>query len=318
MRQPGHGIASHRIDKQHCMKTNPIIEFITLAAIWGSSFLFTRLGAAEFGVMVTAGLRVGIASVLLLPILWFSGNWRALQDNAPRILFIGLINSALPFVMFGYAVMHISTGLSSILNATAPLFGALIAWLWLQDRLTRSRVLGLVIGFAGVALLAVDKASFKPGGDGWAVLACLVATLCYGYAASYTQRYLGGIHPLAIASGSQLGAALGLAIPTFWWWPAHNPGWTPWLSLLVLGVLCSGMAYFLYFRLIAQLGPARAITVTFLVPVFALLYGTTLLDEPLTLWMLGCGAVVVLGTALSSGVLRLPARRAQVPAAPGP
>lgn len=88
--------------------------------------------------------------------------------------------------------------------------------------------------------------------------------------------------------------------------------------VLVLGVLCSGMAYFLYFRLIAQLGPARAITVTFLLPVFALLYGTTLLDEPLTLWMLGCGAVVVLGTALSSGVLRLPARRAQVPGLTGP
>lgn len=85
---------------------------------------------------------------------------------------------------------------------TAPLFGALIAWLWLRERLSRSRVLGLVIGFAGVALLAVDKASFKPGGDGWAVLACLVATLCYGYAASYAQRYLGGIHPLAIAKRS--------------------------------------------------------------------------------------------------------------------
>jgi drug/metabolite transporter (DMT)-like permease len=300
------------------MKSRPIIEFIALAAIWGASFLFMRLGAAEFGVVATAGARVGIASLLLLPILWFSGHWASLRANAVRVLFIGLINSAVPFVMFAYAVMHISTGLSAILNATAPLFGALIAWLWLKDRLTVARVLGLVIGFAGVALLAADKASFKPGGGGWAVLACLVATLCYGYSASFTKRHLGGVHPLAIASGSQFGATLGLALPTIWWWPAHNPGWAPWLSLLMLGVLCSGVAYILYFRLIAQLGPARAITVTFLVPVFAVLYGTTLLDEDLTAWMLGCGAVVVLGTALSSGVLRLPGKPVAAAAPPRP
>ncbi|MCZ4315953.1 DMT family transporter [Comamonadaceae bacterium G21597-S1] len=300
------------------MKNHPIIEFIALAAIWGASFLFTRLGAAEFGVVATAGARVTIASLLLLPILVYSGHWHSLHRNAARILFIGLINSAVPFVMFSYAVLHISTGLSAILNATAPLFGALIAWLWLKDRLSVARVLGLFIGFAGVALLAVDKASFKPGGTGWAVLACLVATLCYGYAASYTKRHLGGAHPLAIATGSQLGATLGLALPTWWWWPAQNPGWAPWLSLLVLGALCSGVAYILYFRLIAELGPARAITVTFLVPVFAVLYGTTLLDEKLTPYMLGCGVVVVLGTALSSGVLRFPGKRAvAAPAPPG-
>ncbi|MCW5643248.1 MAG: DMT family transporter [Rhodoferax sp.] len=300
------------------MKNHPIIEFIALAAIWGASFLFTRLGAAEFGVVATAGARVAIASLLLLPILVLSGHWHSLRHNAARILFIGLINSAVPFVMFSYAVLHISTGLSAILNATAPLFGALIAWLWLKDRLTVARVLGLFIGFAGVALLAVDKASFKPGGTGWAVLACLVATLCYGYAASYTKRHLGGAHPLAIATGSQLGATLGLALPTWWWWPAQNPGWAPWLSLLVLGALCSGVAYILYFRLIAELGPARAITVTFLVPVFAVLYGTTLLDENLTPYMLGCGVVVVLGTALSSGVLRFPGKRTvAAPAPPG-
>ncbi len=300
------------------MKNHPIVEFIALAAIWGASFLFMRLGAAEFGVVATAGARVGIAAMVLLPALGLSGHWAALRQHAARILFIGLINSAVPFVMFSYAVLHISTGLSAILNATAPLFGALIAWLWLKDRLTVARVLGLMIGFAGVALLAADKASFKPGGTGWAVLACLVATLCYGYAASYTKRHLAGVHPLAIATGSQLGATLGLALPMWWWWPAHNPGWAPWLSLLVLGVLCSGVAYILYFRLIAELGPARAITVTFLVPVFAVLYGTTLLDENLTPYMLACGAVVVLGTALSSGVLRLPAKRAvEAPAPPG-
>lgn len=291
------------------MKQSSALEFVALAAIWGSSFLFTRLGAAEFGVLVTAGLRVAIASALLLPMLLLRGQGAALRRNAGRILFIGLLNSALPFVLFAYAVMSISTGLSAILNATVPLFGALIAWLWLRDRPSAPRVLGLVIGFTGVVLLAWDKASFSAGGSGWAVLACLLATLCYGYAANFTKRYLTGVNPLAIATGSQLGATLGLALPTVWLWPERLPGWAPWLSVLVLGIVCTGVAYILFFRLIDKLGPARAVTVTFLVPVFAVLYGTTLLGEALTPWMMGCGAVVVFGTALSSGVLRPPRAR---------
>ncbi len=150
-----------------------------------------------------------------------------------------------------------------------------------NDRPDRSRTLGLLIGFAGVVLLASDKASFKPGGSGWAVLACLGATLCYGIAANFTKRYLSGVHPLAIATGSQIGATLVLALPTWLFWPEQNPGMTPWMSLIVLGILCTGVAYILYFRLIAQLGPARAITVTFLIPVFAVFFGATLLGEEL-------------------------------------
>ena len=242
---------------------------------------------------------------MLVPILWFSGQWGALRKHAVPILFIGMLNSGLPFVLFAYAVTSISTGLSAILNATVPLFGALIAWAWLKDRPGGSRIVGLVVGFAGVVLLAGDKASFKPGGTGWAVLACLLATLCYGYAANFTKKYLNGVHPLATATGSQIGATLGLALPSLWFWPAHNPGLHAWSALLVLGVVCTAVAYILYFRLIAKLGPARAVTVTFLVPVFAILYGTVFLGEALTSWMLLCGAVVVYGTALATGLLKL-------------
>jgi drug/metabolite transporter (DMT)-like permease len=292
------------------MKSHPVAEFVALAAIWGASFLFMRLGAAEFGPLATAGLRVAIGAATLIPILWFSGHWPVLRRHAAKILLIGVLSSGLPFVLFSYAVMSISTGLSSILNATTPLFGTIIAWWWLHDRPDRSRSLGLVIGFVGVVLLASGKASFKAGGSGWAVLACLAATLCYGIAANFTKRHLSGVHPLATATGSQIGATLALALPTWLYWPDHNPGLTPWLSLLVLGVLCSAVAYILYFRLIAQLGPARAITVTFLIPVFAVFFGTVFLDEALTGWMLACGGVIVIGTALSTGVLRLPATRA--------
>jgi len=293
------------------MKTTLALEYLALAAIWGSSFLFMRVGGAEFGVIAIAGGRVVIGALVLMPLLWFSGHWQVLRRHALPILFIGTLNSALPFVLFAYAVTSISTGLSGILNATVPLFGALIAWWWLKDRLSPQRVAGLVIGFAGVVLLAMDSASFKAGGSGWAVLACLTASMCYGYTASFTKKYLTGVHPLATATGSQIGAALALALPTVWTWPARTPGTGAWLALLMLGVVCSAIAYILYFRLIDQLGPARAVTVTFLVPVFAVLYGTLLLGEKLTLWMLLSGAVVVLGTALATGVLR-PARRITV------
>ncbi len=286
------------------MKQSVWFEFVALAAIWGSSFLFMRLGGADFGVLPTAGVRVAIGAAVLMPILWVSGQWGALRKHAVPILLIGMLNSGLPFVLFAYAVTSISTGLSAILNATVPLFGALIAWVWLKDRPGGSRIVGLVVGFAGVVLLAGEKASFKPGGSGWAVLACLLATLCYGYAANFTKKYLHGVHPLATATGSQIGATLGLALPSLWLWPSHNPSLTSWLALLVLGVVCTAAAYILYFRLIARLGPARAVTVTFLVPVFAILYGTLFLGEQLTLWMLLCGAVVVCGTALATGLLR--------------
>ena len=293
------------------MKSHPVAEFIALAAIWGSSFLFMRVGAAEFGPLATAGVRVAIGAITLVPILWFSGLWPVLRMHAAKILVIGVISSGVPFVLFSYAVMSISTGMSSILNATAPLFGALIAWWWLHDRPDRSRILGLVIGFAGVVLLASGKASFNGGGSGWAVLACLGATLCYGLAVNFTKRYLSGVHPLAIATGSQIGATLVLVLPTWWYWPAHNPGTGAWLSLVALGVLCSAVAYILYFRLIHQIGPARTITVTFLIPVFAVFFGVVFLDEALTGSMLACGVVIVIGTALSTGVLRLPAKVAQ-------
>ena len=285
-------------------------DFIVLAAIWGSSFLFMRLGALEFGALPTAGLRVGIAGLFLLPIVLWRGLGPELARHWKKTFFVGLINSAIPFACFTYALLSISTGLSAILNATAPLFGALVAWLWLKDRPNGLRILGLLVGFIGVALLAWDKASFRPDASGqssgWAVLAVLLACFCYGTAASFTKVYLRGMPALVTATGSQLGATLGLALPTLWFWPQQTPSSGAWLALLALGVLCSGLAYILYFRLIENIGPARSITVTFVVPLFAVIYGTVFLNETVSLWMLLCGAIIVCGTALSAGLLKLP------------
>jgi len=284
-------------------------RFILLAALWGSSFLFMRLGTQEFGALPTAGLRVAIAALFLLPLLLWRGLGPQLLRHWKKILFIGVFNSALPFACFCFALQSISTGLSAILNATAPLFGALVAWAWLKDRPTKTRIAGLVLGFVGVALLAWDKASFKPDADGlssgWAVMACLLACLSYGISASFAKRHLGGLPALVTATGSQLGAALSLALPTLWLWPQRMPGASAWLALLVLGVLCTGVAYILFFWLIENVGPARSLTVTFVVPVFALVYGALFLHEAVSLWMLFCGLIIVCGTALSANLLKL-------------
>lgn len=286
-------------------------KFLLLAALWGSSFLFMRLGAQEFGALPTAGVRVAIAALFLLPLLLWRGLGPQLAAHWKKVFFMGLFNSALPFACFCYALLSISTGLSSILNATVPLFGALVAWVWLKDRPHGSRVLGLLLGFAGVALLAWDKASFKPDANGlssaWAIMACLLGCLSYGISASFTKRHLGGLPSLVTATGSQLGASLGLALPTWWLWPQHMPGSGAWLAVLVLGVLCTGVAYVLFFWLIENVGPARSLTVTFVVPVFAVIYGAVFLQETISLWMLLCAAIIVCGTALSANLIRFKA-----------
>ena len=153
------------------MKRSDLLELISLAALWGASFLFMKLGAAEFGPVALSFVRVAGASALLLPLLAYQGQMPALRRHWPAILVVGITNSALPFLCFNYAALSINAGLSAVFNATSPLFGAVIAWLWLKDRLTPARIAGLVIGFAGVLWLVWDQAAFKPGGSGWAVLA---------------------------------------------------------------------------------------------------------------------------------------------------
>ena len=288
-----------------------LADYLMLGALWGSSFLFMRFATLEFGPLPTAAARVGIATLFLSPIVMLRGLLPELKQHWQKIFYLGIFNSAIPFACFSFALLAISTGLSAILNATVPMFGAVIAWAWLKDKPGLSRVTGLVVGFAGVALLAWDKATFtadpaNPSGvaPGWAVLACLLACLCYGYAASFTKKYTAGISPLVIAGGSQMGATLGLCLPAALMWPARLPGTAAWASLLVLGVACTGVAYILFFRLIASAGPQRTLTVTFLIPVFAVFYGAVFLGEVVTLWMMLCAVVIVFGTALATGLVK--------------
>ena len=285
------------------MKTSDTAELLTLAALWGASFLFMRMGAAEFGPVVLSAVRVAGAALFLMPLLLWRGQLEALRAHWRPIAIVGITNSALPFLCFSYAALSMTAGLSAIFNAASPLFGAVIAWLWLKDRLTPARVAGLLIGFAGVLWLAWDKASFKPGGSGLAVLACVVGPMFYGWSASFAKRHLAGAPPLAIAAGSQCFAALALALPATWAWPSVTPSAHTWAAAALLAFLCTGLAYLLYFRLIADVGPANAIAVTFLVPAFAVLWGWWLLDERVTTLMLAGCAVILVGTGLTTGLL---------------
>jgi drug/metabolite transporter (DMT)-like permease len=290
------------------MKPRDLIELLTLAAIWGASFLFLRMGAGEFGPVALAGLRVIGASLFLMPILMHRGEWPALKQNWRAIAVVGIANSALPFLCFSYAALAITGGLSSIFNATTPMMGVLIAWLWLGDRPGGHKLAGLAIGFAGVLWLAWDKASFKAdasgASSGLAVLACLAATLMYGLAASMTKRWLTGVPPMALAAGSQLSAAIVLLPLVLWRWPEVPPSATSWGAAIALALLCTGVAYVLFFRLIGNIGATNALSVTFLIPAFAIAWGGLFLGETVNATMIAACGVVLVGTSLVTGLWR--------------
>ena len=290
------------------MKARDLLDLMLLAALWGASFLFMRVAAEPFGPFALIELRVAIAAAFLLPLAATGGRLHVLRAYAGPIAVTGLINSALPFLLFGYAALSLTAGFMALLNSTAPLWGALVGWWWLKDRPGAWRAAGLVLGFAGVAVLAWPRASFRVGGSGLAVVACLGAALAYGIGASYAKRALVGVDALATAAGSQLAAALAVLPWAVWHWPAKTPTLVQWGAVAMLGIASTGVAYVLYFRLIARVGASRAITVTFLVPVFATLWGAIFLGEVITAEIIAGGAVILTGTALATGAMRLGGR----------
>ena len=305
------------------MKARDLTDLLLLAAIWGASFLFMRMAVPAFGPVALAFVRVSGAALFLLPLLLWRGEWPALRQHWRTLLVLGLTNSALPFLCFGYAVTTLPAGLAALFNAATPLSTALIAWAWLGTPLTRWRSLGLALGFVGVVGLGLYKSLL--GGSlqalqfdhqtALAVGACLAGTLLYGHAASYARRYLAGVPAMAMAAGTQLAASVALLLPALWAWPAANPAPGDWLLAAALAVLASGVAYILYFRLISHVGPTQAASVTFLVPVFASVWGALVLGEVVSTPMLVGGAVILAGTALVLGLIPRP-RPATPPATP--
>ena len=283
------------------MRRVDVIDLLLLAAIWGSSFLFIRLSVGDFGPIALSGMRTLIAGVTLLPILFLSKKIAVIRTYWRSIIIVGLFNSALPFIFFNFATMTLPAGTMSIINALTPLWGAAIAWVWLKDKLPPLRMLGLMVGFAGILVLVWDKLSFNDTASIYAVIAGVAAPIFYGIAASYTKKYLMDADPIATAAGSLVAAGLMLLPFTLYTWPATPISGGAWAALIGLGLLCTAVAYVLYYRLLIRVGPPRAMTVTFLIPVFGVLWGWLFLGESITLRIVMGGGVILLGTALATG-----------------
>jgi drug/metabolite transporter (DMT)-like permease len=299
------------------MNAKNLLQLLILAALWGASFLFIRVGVTDFGVAPLMALRVGIGAIFLAVVLLarrpLHQSATILRTRAFPLLVVGILNSAAPFCLFAYAELTLSAGVTSVINATTPLWGALVAFLWLRDRLSALRTLGLGIGFLGVLMLVWDQIATPDGSTATplstalAAGAALGATLLYGIAANYTKRHLTGVDALTVATGTMTGATIVLLPLAVIYWPAAPISPHAWGAVIALGVACTGVAYMLFFHLIAVAGPARAITVTFVIPIFGILWGALFLSETVSPGMLeGCGVILV-GTALATGVIkRLP------------
>jgi len=297
------------------MTRRDVADMLLLAALWGGSFLFMRIAAPQFGAFALMALRTGIGPRLLLPVRACARGQRPSCARTPgRIAWIGLLNSALPFVMLGYAMQHLDAGFASILNATTPFWGAIVAFLWLGERLGRLGVVGLMVGFGGVLVLVGGRDGLVADGAIVPILASLVATASYGVAATATRKQLGHVSTLVRAAGSQMFAALLLLPFALAWWPSTPPDALAWLSVALMGVLCTGLAYLLFFRLIARIGSNKTITVTFLIPAFGMLWGSLFLGETISASMLAGAATILVGTALTTGLIA-PGRRAAAAAA---
>lgn len=284
------------------MRRRDAADLLMLAALWGGSFLFIRVAVTSFGTFPLMFLRTGIGALVLLPMMLHAGALSGLRANAGRIALLGLINSALPFVLYGYAMLRLSAGYTSILNATVPFWSALVAFAWLGERLSRPRVLGLVVGFAGVLVLVWGRLRFGDDGLGLPIVAVFGATLSYGIGSVAAKRYLSQVDVMIGAGGSLFFAALMLLPFAAFSWPAQSPDATAWLAAVLLGVFCTGFGYVVFFRLIERIGSVGAVTVTFLVPAFGMLWGALLLDESITLRMIAGTAIILAGTLLTTGL----------------
>lgn len=272
------------------------LELGVLGAIWGASFLFMRVAAGDFGALALVEVRLALGSLVLLPFLWRA---RA-QFPArlwPKLALIGAINSAAPFLLFAWAAQRAPAGVGAIANAMTVLFTALVGFLFFGEKIGARRAVALLVGFGGVVVLASGKTA--GASIGWAVAAGVAASFLYGIGINLVRRHLGGLPAAAVASAT-LGVAAILTLPfAVATWPSQPVPAASWASAVMLGVVCTGAAFVLYYRLIARVGAGRASTVTYLIPVFGVAWAWALLDEPLTLTMAVAGALILGSVALS-------------------
>ncbi|HEY0062095.1 MAG TPA: DMT family transporter [Telluria sp.] len=282
------------------MNTANMLRLVLLAAIWGSSFLFMRISAPVLGPGLLIEYRVAFAALFLFLVGLVLKKKLQLAEHWKHYFILGFFNSAFPFLLFAYAASTLTASVLSVLNATAPMWGALIGALWSRQAIALKKIVGLVLGTCGVALLVgFDAVTTKPGA-GLAIGAALVAAISYSVASAYAKEAK-SVEPFANAHGS-MWAATVMALPAMLLIPARGPA-TPGIlgAALALGVMCTGVAYILYFKLIEDVGTTSALTVTFLNPLFGILWGALFLGEVVGWYTIAGAAIVITGTALVTG-----------------
>lgn len=295
------------------MSIASLMRLILLGMIWGASFLFQRITVPVVGAPFTAAMRLALAAVMLVVLLRLLGKSLNLRAQWRDWLLLGTINSAVPFLCFALAARHLPAGYLAVINATVPLLTVLFIWLLLRSRPSVSKLVGVLVGLVGVAVLArYGSVALTPATLGAFALALTAAAL-YAFSALYIRRRHADSDPLVLAGASQLGAAFVLAPLGLWYLPAVMPDMSVVLSLLMLGLVCTGLAYALYFRLLSDIGSEKAVSNTFLVPVFAQIWGALFLQEHLTLAGAIGFALVLLAVAL---VLEVVPWRRRAPALP--
>lgn len=282
------------------MSVASLIRLFSLAAIWGGSFLFMRIAAPVIGAVWVTELRVALAALFLLGLGFYLKKKLLLRRHARHYLILGFLNSALPFLLFAYAAQTVAASLLAILNATAPIWGAAIATVTGREPVSLRTLLGLCLGIAGVVILVGFDSAAASEAALPAVAAGLAASFSYGIASNYVAR-APAVDSFGNAQGSMWASTL-LLLPVALLFPLQEVPPPAILSAVAtLGILCSGVAYILYFRLIHDLGATSALSVTYLVPLFGILWGFLFLGESIG-WHTLSGAVIVLtGTMLVTG-----------------
>ncbi|WP_428775128.1 DMT family transporter [Vibrio sp.] len=282
------------------MSAASFLRLLTLAAIWGGSFLFMRLAAHSFGPAYLIEARVGLAALSLLIMASMLGRSLPFRQHWRHFMLLALFNSALPFLLFGYAALSLSVSTLSILNSTAPIWGAVIGFFWLKTPLTRKALLGLLIGITGVAVIVGLDPSLLTRESILPIAAATGAACCYGIATNYT-KLAPSMSSFDSAHGSMWAATIWI-LPLLALVPMRAmPTGIEIASVVALGVICTGLAYLMYFRLVQDIGASSTLTVTFLIPAFGIFWGNLILDEPVTSSMLSGAVLVLTGTMLVTG-----------------
>ena len=285
------------------MSAKDLGALVLLGMLWGGSFLFIRVAVPVLGPFVLVELRVGLAALALVLYAVAVGRVPKLRGRWREFVLIGALNAALPFSLISAAEIELTASLAAILNSTTVLFTSLVAAAWMGERLTKGRVGGVILGIAGVAVLVGWDPVALNGPVLLSVGAMLCGSFCYGLGAVYTKRTFMGVPSLALAIGQQTAAAAILLPLAAVSPPAEALSTIVVLSVLGLALLSTAVAYLLYFYLISSVGPTKTSTVTFLVPVFGLLLGVLLLDEPVGAGTLAGLGIILLSVALVIGIV---------------